>query len=226
MNKLLLFLLFLFLIITFLLYLENRNLHFKIDQQSQEIKASGKYIEKLTAELQKPSFEEPLFSKEDKLTELLDSYIKEQQSKTDPDPNQQQPETKVELSNFQINQLFYPDLVPIKGNFPISQRYSQKHQGIDFAAPLGTEVISTAAGIVTSVYEDKYFGLVIEIDHLNGFKSRYAHLAKVLLSTKDFLKKGEAIGLVGDTGNSTAAHLHFEICENGEKMNPEKFIKF
>jgi murein DD-endopeptidase MepM/ murein hydrolase activator NlpD len=118
-----------------------------------------------------------------------------------------------------------PDIIPIKGEFAISQKFKSLHQAMDIAVALGTEIIAPANGIITSVYEDKHFGKVIEIKHSEEFSTFYGHLAKILVSPDDVVSKGETIALAGNTGNSTAPHLHFEIKKNGKRMNYEIFLK-
>jgi len=107
----------------------------------------------------------------------------------------------------------------------LSQFFSHKHPALDFAVPLGTEVIAAASGEVLSVYEDKYLGKVVMIDHLNEYATLYAHLAKIFVTENMSVQKGEIIGLAGNTGNSTAPHLHFEILKNGENINPAEILR-
>jgi murein DD-endopeptidase MepM/ murein hydrolase activator NlpD len=118
-----------------------------------------------------------------------------------------------------------PDIIPIKGEFAISQKFKPTHQAMDFAVALGTEVIAPASGIVTSVYEDKHFGKVLEIKHSEELSTFYGHLAKVLAKSGYSVLKGETVALSGNTGNSTAPHLHFELKKNGNRINYEDYIK-
>jgi len=117
-------------------------------------------------------------------------------------------------------------MIPVAGQFVISQRFKEIHPAIDLAATLGSPVVTSATGEVVSVKEDNYFGNMITIDHFNGIVTNYAHLAKVLVEEGDIVKKGMSIGLVGNTGNSTGPHLHFEILDNGSAVDPEEFIVF
>ncbi len=123
------------------------------------------------------------------------------------------------------NNTFLPDISPIKSEYIISQKYSHKHPAIDLATEKGTEVLATATGVVDSTYFDKYFGNTIIIDHLNGFKTKYAHLAKILATKNYCVRKSDVIGLVGSTGRSSAPHLHYEILKNNKNINPLKFIQ-
>ncbi len=99
------------------------------------------------------------------------------------------------------------------------------HPGIDFAALSGTEVVSTAAGVVTTVGSKSGYGKFIEINHGDGFSTRYAHNRELLVKKGDMVKKGQVIAKVGNTGRSTGPHVHYEIMRNGKKLNPYRYIK-
>ncbi len=99
------------------------------------------------------------------------------------------------------------------------------HPGIDFAALSGTEVIATAAGVVTTVGSKSGYGKFIEINHGDGFSTRYAHNKELLVAKGDMVKKGQIIGKVGNTGRSTGPHVHYEIMKDGRKLNPYRYIK-
>ncbi|WP_420961814.1 M23 family metallopeptidase [Brucella sp. IR073] len=99
------------------------------------------------------------------------------------------------------------------------------HAGIDFRAQSGQQVKATAAGIVTKARRNGGYGNMVEIDHGNGFSSRYAHLSRVLVRENQRVAFGEAIGEAGNTGRSTGTHLHYEIRRNGTAINPANFLK-
>jgi murein DD-endopeptidase MepM/ murein hydrolase activator NlpD len=92
-------------------------------------------------------------------------------------------------------------------------------------APFGTRFSSAAAGVVVSVRHVPDFGNVIEIDHGQGIRTLYAHAARLLVREGDIVLKGQAIGEVGSTGRSTGPHLHFEVHENGQTTDPQKFLR-
>lgn len=95
------------------------------------------------------------------------------------------------------------------------------HSGIDFSAPIGTPVYATADGTVGSVkVRFSGYGKFIEIDHGFGYRTRYAHLHDFNVKPGQKVKRGELIGYVGNTGLSTAPHLHYEVLRNGKKINP------
>jgi len=100
-----------------------------------------------------------------------------------------------------------------------------EHKGLDFTAPYGTPVYATGDGIVSEAYNSTSYGNVIYIDHNFDFETRYAHLARFIVSKGQKVKRGEIIGYVGNTGISTAPHLHYEILFNGKHINPINFFQ-
>jgi murein DD-endopeptidase MepM/ murein hydrolase activator NlpD len=95
------------------------------------------------------------------------------------------------------------------------------HTGIDFSAPTGTPVYATADGVVKNVkVRFSGYGKFIEIDHGFGYHTRYAHLHDFNVKQGQKVKRGELIAYVGNTGMSTASHLHYEVLKNGKKINP------
>lgn len=216
------FIILILLIAILLLGLQNGKLGLKIANQEQEIKASSNYIENLTSQLQEFQAYHSEISKEEKLKNLLDDYLNEQNQLSETTLTADTAEFN--LRQLERNEWFIPNELPIGDQHYLSQNFTDKHLGLDFAAPLGTEVLAAGAGVIDHIRKDKYFGILIEIDHLNGYRSRYAHLAKVLVHSDDLIKKGTTIALVGDTGNSTAPHLHFEILKDGLNQDPGKLL--
>lgn len=99
------------------------------------------------------------------------------------------------------------------------------HSGIDFRAIYGTAARAAAEGTVTHAGWTGGYGRMVEIDHGNGFVSRYAHLSKLLVHEGDVVQAGEIIGKVGSSGRSTGPHLHFEVRHNGRAVNPSRFLE-
>lgn len=98
------------------------------------------------------------------------------------------------------------------------------HAGMDFTAPTGTEVYATGDGIIVDVDRSKRgYGNTIIIDHGFGYKTLYAHLSEILVGVGRKVKRGEVIGLVGNTGMSLAPHLHYEVRKHDEPINPVNF---
>ncbi|MDX1629035.1 MAG: peptidoglycan DD-metalloendopeptidase family protein [Fulvivirga sp.] len=99
------------------------------------------------------------------------------------------------------------------------------HTGIDFSASVGTPIYATADGKVTKVrVRFSGYGKIVEIDHGFGFKTRYAHMHDFEVKEGDYVKRGQIIGYVGNTGLSTAPHLHYEVMRNGKKVNPVHYF--
>lgn len=98
------------------------------------------------------------------------------------------------------------------------------HAGLDIAAPHGKEVFAPSDGTVVFAGLEGGYGNVIVIDHGYGIKTRYGHLAKMLVKAGDKVKRGALIAAVGNTGRSTGPHLHYEVRVNGIPQNPRKFI--
>ncbi len=102
------------------------------------------------------------------------------------------------------------------------------HYGIDISAPRGTDVYATADGRVVDVIArykpNSGYGKQITIDHGNGYRTHYAHLQKVLVKKGEWIRRYAVIGKVGDTGRSTAPHLHYEVLTHGKCVNPRNFI--
>ena len=102
-----------------------------------------------------------------------------------------------------------------------------QHDGVDIAAPRGTHVLATAPGRVLITKKSDLiagYGNYIEIDHGNGYITRYAHLEEIEVRTGQKLEKGQPIGTIGSTGGSIAPHLHYEVIKNGVSLDPVKFF--
>ena len=98
------------------------------------------------------------------------------------------------------------------------------HQGMDFTAPVGTEIYATGDGTVEKVGWTGGYGKTILINHGYGYKTRYAHCSKVKCKKGQKVKRGDHIGYVGNTGQSTGPHLHYEVFKNKRQINPVNFF--
>lgn len=98
------------------------------------------------------------------------------------------------------------------------------HKGVDFAGTKGSSVMAVAAGIVTWAGERSGFGKLVEINHGDGYVTRYGHNERTLVSVGQTVKRGDSIGLMGSTGRSTGPHVHFEVLRNGRQVDPLSFI--
>lgn len=99
------------------------------------------------------------------------------------------------------------------------------HSGIDFAGPAGSEVVAVADGVVTWSGDRYGYGKMIEIDHGNGYSTRYAHNAENLVAVGERVHRDQVIARRGESGRATAPNLHFEVLQEGENVNPMKFVK-
>ncbi len=121
---------------------------------------------------------------------------------------------------------------PVPGK--VSSRYGHRtdpvngkkgyHSGIDFRGRSGDPILATADGVVTKSFWNGGYGRYIEINHGNGFVTKFAHMKKILVKKGEKITRGQKIGLVGNSGRSTGSHLHYEICFNGKPINPSKFM--
>lgn len=98
------------------------------------------------------------------------------------------------------------------------------HNGIDFAGTIGDPVIATASGTVTHAGWGGAYGKYVEVDHGNGYVSLYAHLSEISVEWGDEVNPGDEVGLLGNTGRSTAPHLHYSIFEDNEAIDPQPFL--
>jgi len=99
------------------------------------------------------------------------------------------------------------------------------HNGQDFAGAYGTTIYATADGVVFRAYRSSSYGNVVEIRHLDGFETRYAHMSRILVKPGQKVSRGDVIGAMGSTGRSTGTHLHYEVRRNGDPVNPMTYIK-
>ena len=112
----------------------------------------------------------------------------------------------------------------------VSQSYSTSssahvsHGGIDLASPRDTPVNASAPGLVTYAKTEGKWGNMIKISHTDGYETHYAHVGEICVDEGKTVNQGDQIGLVGSTGASSAPHLHFEIRQHGQSLNPEKII--
>lgn len=129
--------------------------------------------------------------------------------------------------DFLNTQQYIPDFLPV-ADFILTKPYmpSRNHYGIDLAGKVGAPIFAAASGVVEEIkMNDEIYGKTILIDHLNGYKTFYGHNSEILAQKRFFVKKGEDIAKLGNTGISSAPHLHFEILYKGEHIDPETLIK-
>jgi murein DD-endopeptidase MepM/ murein hydrolase activator NlpD len=98
------------------------------------------------------------------------------------------------------------------------------HSGLDLSAPSGTPIYATGPGIVTKSGWGTGYGQYVEINHGNGYITRYAHASRLIARVGDQVKAGEHIANVGCTGRCTGPHLHYEVVKDGQRKNPSSYL--
>ncbi len=107
----------------------------------------------------------------------------------------------------------------------ITQYYGWKHTGIDVDGDYSTNNYAARDGVVSYAGWRNGYGLTVEVDHGDGYKTRYAHHSKIIVETGDVVTAGQAVGKTGTTGRSTGTHLHFEVIKNGKFQNPLDYVR-
>jgi murein DD-endopeptidase MepM/ murein hydrolase activator NlpD len=133
----------------------------------------------------------------------------------------------------ELHEEIHPEGRPVANGF-ISSYFGERadpfdgletfHKGVDFAGSPGSPVVAVAAGVITWAGERTGYGKLIEINHGDGFSTRYAHNERTLVTVGQTVKRGERIALMGSTGRSTGPHVHFEVLRNGRQVNPLSFV--
>ena len=127
----------------------------------------------------------------------------------------------------------HPEGRPVAGGY-ISSYFGERadpfdgrdtfHKGLDFAGTAGSKIVAVATGVVTWAGERSGFGKLVEINHGDGYVTRYAHNERTLVSVGQTVKRGEPVALMGSSGHSTGPHVHFEVLRNGRQVDPLSFI--
>ncbi len=137
------------------------------------------------------------------------------------------------LFNRQLDSSAMPSRDPIAGSY-ITSGFggradpfgggSQFHKGIDFQANIGDPVLAVADGVVSYAGVRSGYGNTVEVDHGNGYITRYAHNSRLTHQVGDLVRAGQEIAKAGSSGRSTGAHVHFEVWQDGVVVNPRKFL--
>ncbi|HEY5849657.1 MAG TPA: M23 family metallopeptidase [Lysobacter sp.] len=137
------------------------------------------------------------------------------------------------LFNRQLDMNAVPGREPIAGSYitsgfggradPFNGGHAN-HKGLDFKANVGDPVLAVADGVVSYSGVRSGYGNVIEVDHGNGYVTRYAHNSRLTHKVGELVRAGQEIAKAGSTGRSTGAHVHFEVWENGRVVNPRNFL--
>jgi murein DD-endopeptidase MepM/ murein hydrolase activator NlpD len=141
---------------------------------------------------------------------------------------------EVLLMDRELHRQQYPDGSPVQEGW-LSSAYGYRndpftgkrsfHDGVDIAAKPGVPIEAIAAGVVTTSREKPGYGVTVEINHGNGYTTRYAHAKVAKVNSGDRVEKGDVVAIVGSTGRSTGTHLHFEVMRDGETVNPRKYLR-
>lgn len=107
---------------------------------------------------------------------------------------------------------------------PFTGRPAQ-HNGVDIAGKLGTKILAVASGVVTWSGDRYGYGTMVEVNHGNGYVTRYAHNSENLVAAGDTVKKGQPLGMMGSSGRSTGPHVHFEVLRHGRVVDPVKYVR-
>lgn len=137
------------------------------------------------------------------------------------------------LAGRELDASLMPSGTPVRSGY-VSSRYGYRsdpltgapdfHAGIDFDGDYGTDILAVGSGVVSFSGLKPGYGYTVEIDHGNGYVTRYAHNSKNLVAVGDPVRDGDVIGKVGSTGRSTGTHVHFEVWRDGRVINPNEFV--
>lgn len=142
---------------------------------------------------------------------LLDSLLASRQQQRDAVPS------RLPILGSYITSHFGGRADPFSGG-------SAFHKGIDFAANIGDPVLAVADGVVTFSADRSGYGHTVEIDHGNGYVTRYAHNSRLQVQVGDLVRAGQEVAKAGSSGKSTGAHVHFEVWRDGQVLNPRAYL--
>lgn len=138
------------------------------------------------------------------------------------------------ILNQNLNDRVHPQGRPVKSGW-MSSYFGRRtdpftgkpanHRGVDFAGKSGAEIMAVADGVVTWSSNRYGYGQMVEINHGNGYTTRYAHNSENLVAVGEEVRKGQTVALMGETGRATGPNLHFEVLHKGQRVNPVTFIQ-
>lgn len=177
-------------------------------------------IEKYTSNIEEVSLTTAEIAK-DTISEKINQKISEEEQE-----KQKQEEENSTIANINgIKIATQPVSGIISSRYGVSSRIrSSDHTGLDIATSTGTPIKVVASGTVTNASYKGSYGNLVKIDHGNGVETWYAHTSKMYVTEGQKVNAGEVIAAVGSTGNSTGAHLHFEIRIDGKHINPQNYL--
>lgn len=142
---------------------------------------------------------------------LLDTLLASRQQQRDAVPS------RLPILGSYITSYFGGRADPFSGG-------SAFHKGIDFAADVGDPVLAVADGVVSYAGDRSGYGHTVEIDHGNGYVTRYAHNSRLGVQVGDLVRAGDEVAKAGSSGRSTGAHVHFEVWRDGHVVNPRAYL--
>ncbi|MER9488532.1 M23 family metallopeptidase [Mesorhizobium sp. M0563] len=192
------------------------NAYKSADAISQALEAAGLPVD---SEFEKSDVGGPLIPLDSSL--VFDSKVKELDEALDALDHLKKKARRLPLANpapgHSVTSPFGVRTDPILGTAAL-------HSGMDFRAPVGMPAKVTAAGVVVKAGWNGGYGRMVEVDHGNGFVTRYGHLSKIDVAVGQKLDAGDIIGKTGNSGRSTGPHLHYEVRHNGEAIDPLRFL--
>lgn len=155
----------------------------------------------------------------------LEETVQPAQVEETPAPEEAENQTADPLG---VGETVAPVMAPVSSGFGLREHPIEGgekfHNGLDLAANYGTDIKAFAAGVVDYIGESPAYGLYLQIQHANGVTSFYAHCSRLCVQPGQQVAAGEKVAEVGDTGEVTGAHLHFEVKVNGELVDPSDYI--
>jgi len=138
------------------------------------------------------------------------------------------------LADRELDASMLPTGLPVRAGYASSgfgrrsdpfSGYNEFHKGVDFSGPRGSDVLTVADGVVQFSGRINGYGNAVEVDHGNGYMTRYAHNNENLVTVGDRVKAGQVIARMGSTGRSTGSHVHFEVWLDGRVVNPGQYLR-
>ncbi|MBP3705057.1 MAG: peptidoglycan DD-metalloendopeptidase family protein, partial [Clostridia bacterium] len=168
---------------------------------------------------------------QDEIDELIEKRNEQQKKDEEEERRKQQAASSgsVSPSGSGVGSVSFQWPLPGYGYSYITQYYGgmysgTPHKGLDVGAPYGTAIVAAESGQVLSAEYHWSWGYNVLIWHNGTYSTRYAHCSSMCVSPGDYVQKGQVIGYVGSTGNSSGNHLHFEVYQNGVRVNPSNFV--
>ncbi len=172
---------------------------------------------------------EPLSASDPRLTDILDQFALRLSQQSE-----QLSVLESLLVDRDLEQTLLPSGLPVRAGYSSSgfgfrtDPFSGKrehHRGVDFSGTRGSDVLAVADGVVIFSGRDSGYGNMVDIDHGNGFMTRYAHNQQNLVEVGQRIRAGDVIAKMGSTGRSTGVHVHFEVWKDDKPVNPHQYLR-